>query len=217
MGFLDRPAAGLAWLGRHGTNAVAISILLGIALPPLGALIRPFFPETVFLLLCLAFLRVDPGALRAQFARPWLLIAAAVWTMLIVPVLVGLGLNALDLFDRSPGLLLALMLNVVAPPIFASPALAALMGLNAAVTLALLAGLRRGDAVPAPGAGRGVRRTGGDVLAAGAWPSPGADAGGRSLRRHRGPRHCRQSLGSSARPSASTGSTWWCCFCLRSR
>jgi len=92
----------------------------------------------VFLLLCLAFLRVDPGALRAQFARPWLLIAAAAWIMLIVPVLVGLCLNALDLFDRSPGLLLALMLNVVAPPIFASPALAVLMGLNAAVTLALL-------------------------------------------------------------------------------
>ena len=138
MGILDRPAAGLAWLGRHGTNAVAVSILLGIALPPLGALIRPFFPETVFLLLCLAFLRVDPGALRAQFARPWLLIATALWTMLIVPVLLGLCLNALDLFDRSPGLLLALMLNVVAPPIFASPALAALMGLNAAVTLALL-------------------------------------------------------------------------------
>src|SRR5947209_1729136 len=113
MGFFDRPAAGLAWLGRHGTNAVAISILLGIALPPLGALVRPFFPETVFLLLCLAFLRVDPGALRAQLARPWLLIAAAVWIMLIAPVLVGLGLNALDLFDRSPGLLLALGLRLV--------------------------------------------------------------------------------------------------------
>jgi len=138
MGFLDRLAAGLAWLGRCGTTAVAVSILLGIVLPPLGALVRPFFPETVFLLLCLAFLRVDPGALRAQFAKPWLLIAAAVWIMLIVPVLVGLCLNALDLFDRSPGLLLALMLNVVAPPIFASPALAVLMGLNAAVTLALL-------------------------------------------------------------------------------
>jgi hypothetical protein len=138
MAFLDRPAAGLAWLGRRGTNAVAVSILLGIALPPLGVLVRPFFPETVFLLLCLAFLRVDPGALRAQFARPGLLIAAAVWIMLIVPVLVGLGLNSLGLLDRSPGLLLALMLNVAAPPIFASPALAALMGLNAAVTLALL-------------------------------------------------------------------------------
>jgi hypothetical protein len=138
LGFLDRPAAGLAWLGRQGTNAVAISILLGITLPPLGTLVRPFFPETVFLLLCLAFLRVDPGALRAQFAKPWLLLAAAVWTMLIVPVLVGASLSGLDLFDRSPGLLLALMLNVVAPPIFASPALAALMGLNAAITFALL-------------------------------------------------------------------------------
>lgn len=138
MGLLDRPAAGLAWLGRCGTTAVAVSIFLGIALPPLGALVRPFFAETVFLLLCLAFLRVDPAALRAQFAKPWLLITAAGWTMLFVPVLVGIALNALDLFDRSPGLLLALMLNVVAPPIFSSPALAVLMGLNAAVTLALL-------------------------------------------------------------------------------
>jgi len=140
MGLLDRPAAALAWLGRHGTNAVAISIVLGIALPPLGALIRPYFAETVFLLLCLAFLRVDPRALRAQFARPWLLLAATVWTMLIVPVLVGFGLNAFDLFNRSPGLLLALMFNVVAPPTFSSPALAVLMGLNAAVSLALLLG-----------------------------------------------------------------------------
>jgi BASS family bile acid:Na+ symporter len=138
MGFFDRPAVALAWLGRHGTNAVAISIVLGIALPPLGALVRPFFAETVFLLLCLAFLRVDPGALRAQFNRPQLLAAAAIWTMVIVPALAGVALNAIDLAGRSPALPLALMLNAVAPPIFSSPALAALMGLNAAVTLALL-------------------------------------------------------------------------------
>src|SRR6185369_16625704 len=68
MGFFDRLAAGLAWLGRCGTTAVAISILLGIALPPLGALVRPFFPETVFLLLCLAFLRVDAGAVCQALA-----------------------------------------------------------------------------------------------------------------------------------------------------
>jgi BASS family bile acid:Na+ symporter len=138
MGLLDRLTEGLAWLGRQGTTAVAISILLGIFLPPLGALIRPFFPETVFLLLCLAFLRVDPGALRAQLANPRLLIAAAVWIMLIAPVLAGIAFNAIDLGGQSPALLLALVLNMVAPPIFASPALAALMGLNAAITLALL-------------------------------------------------------------------------------
>jgi len=142
MGLLDRPAAALAgalsWLGRQGTRAVAISILLGVFLPPLGAIIRPFFPETVFILLVLAFLRVDPGALRAQLAKPQLLILAATWIMLIVPVLAGLAFSAIDLKALSPALLLALMLNLVAPPIFASPALAALMGLNAAITLALL-------------------------------------------------------------------------------
>jgi BASS family bile acid:Na+ symporter len=58
--------------------------------------------------------------------------------MLVVPILTGLCLAAFDLAAHSPGLLLALMFNVVAPPIFASPALAALMGLNAATTLALL-------------------------------------------------------------------------------
>ena len=138
MTVVDRLAEALAWLGRRGTTAVAISILLGILLPPLGALVRPVFAETVFLLLCLAFLRVDPASLRLQLARPQLLIAAAIWTMLVVPVLAGFALVALDLGNRSPGLLLALMLNVVAPPIFSSPALAALMGLNAAVTLAVL-------------------------------------------------------------------------------
>lgn len=138
MSVLDRPATALTWLGRHGTEAVAVSILLGIALPPLGALVRPFFAETVFVLLCLAFLRVEPAALRMQLARPRLLLVAALWTMLIVPVLAGGVLIAMDVGASSPGLLLALMFNVAAPPIFSSPALAALMGMNAAVTLALL-------------------------------------------------------------------------------
>jgi len=112
LGFLDWPAAGLSWLGRQGTHAVAISILLGIALPPLGALVRPFFPETVFLLLCLAFLRVDPGALRAQLAKPWLLLAAAVWTMLVVPVLGLIG--CVTLACALPGVSVAVGAAVLA-------------------------------------------------------------------------------------------------------
>jgi BASS family bile acid:Na+ symporter len=138
MAALDMAAAALAWLGRRGTIAVAVSILLGIALPPLGALVRPYFAETVFVLLCLAFLRVEPSALRTQLGRPRLLMAAAAWIMLAVPLLAGLVLAAWGLGARAPALVLALMLNAVAPPIFSSPALAALMGLNAAVTLAVL-------------------------------------------------------------------------------
>ena len=185
MGLLDRPAAGLAWLGRHGTNAVAISILLGIALPPLGALIRPFFPETVFLLLCLAFLRVDPGALRAQFAKPWLHARRRDLDHADRAGAGGLEPAHARSVDRSPGLLLALMLNVVAPPIFASPALAALMGLNAAVTLALLLACIAATPFLAPALVALFVESGGDVLAARAWAAPRADAGRRGLRRHR--------------------------------
>jgi len=137
MALVDRPAAALEWLGRQGTRAVAASLVLGILLPPLGALIRPFFAETVVALLVLAFLRVDPAALRAQFGEPRLL-AAAAWTMIAIPALVGAGLLALGLQDQSPGLLLALMLNAVPPPVFSSVALAAVIGLNAAVSLALV-------------------------------------------------------------------------------
>ncbi len=137
-GILGRAAAALAWLGRHGTGAVAVSMFVGIAVPPLGAALRPYFPETVIALLVLAFLRVDPAGLRGQLARPRLLLAAAAWTMLAVPLLAGLGLAASGALNVAPALLLALMLHAVAPPTVSSPALAALIGLNAALSLALL-------------------------------------------------------------------------------
>ena len=136
MGLLDRAAAALAWLGRHGTRAVALSMFVGIAVPPLGAILRPYFPETVVVLLILAFLRVDPASLRAQWTRPVLLIVAATWTMLLLPLLALVPLLGVGI--TTPALTLALVLHVVAPPTFSSPSLAALIGLNGAISLALL-------------------------------------------------------------------------------
>ena len=137
MSILDNAGAGLAWLGRHGTWAVAVSMFAGIMLPPLGALMRPYFSETVVVLLVLSFLRVDPVALRAQWARPRLLVMATAWTMLALPLIMLLALSGVDL-RASPVLLLALTLHAVAPPTFSSPSLAALIGLNGAISLALL-------------------------------------------------------------------------------
>jgi len=37
-------AAALSWLGRQGTRAVATSIFVGIAVPPLAAWFKPVFP-----------------------------------------------------------------------------------------------------------------------------------------------------------------------------
>lgn len=138
MPVLEAAAAALAWLGRHGTGAVAVSMFIGIAVPPLGALAQPYFPETVIVLLVLAFLRVEQAGLRAQLSRPVLLAAATMWTMLAVPFAIGYWLASDGLLYSAPGFTLALMMHAVAPPTFSSPALAALIGLNAALSLALL-------------------------------------------------------------------------------
>jgi BASS family bile acid:Na+ symporter len=89
----------------------------------------------VFVLLCLAFLRVEPGALRRRFARPAIVLAAVAWMMVATPLACGPLLAALGL-DR--GLLVALTFQVAAPPVVATSALAALMGLDAALALAVL-------------------------------------------------------------------------------
>ena len=132
------PAAALAWLGRQGTRAVAASIFIGIAVPPLAAVLKPVFPYALFVLLCLAFLRVDPVEVRAHFSRPALIAAAAAWMMLATPLLIALALVALGVEGLAPGLFIAMILQAAAPPVISAPTLAALMGLDAALSLATL-------------------------------------------------------------------------------
>jgi BASS family bile acid:Na+ symporter len=138
MSFLAAPAAGLSWLGRQGTRAVAASLFIGVMLPPLAALLKPIFAYALFALLCLAFLRVDPVEVRRHFTRPKLVAAAAIWMMFATPALIGLTLVALGLSDRLPGLYVAMILQAAAPPVISAPTLAALMGLDAALSLATL-------------------------------------------------------------------------------
>lgn len=136
MRLLDVPAAALGWLGRQGMRAVAISVFAGLALPPLASLFKPLFAPALFMMLVLAFLRVDPHALRGYFTRPGVVMAATAWNMLAVPLVFGLGLAALGV--PHDGIFIALMLNAAAPPIISSAAIAALMGLDAALSLATL-------------------------------------------------------------------------------
>jgi BASS family bile acid:Na+ symporter len=138
MLIFDACVAALAWLGRQGTRALALSIFVGIALPPLAALFKHVFVEALLVLLALAFLRVDPASLRGQFRRPGLVIAASLWTMIAVPLAIcGLAILS-GMPEALPALYLALVLQAVAPPVIGSPALAALMGLDAALSLATL-------------------------------------------------------------------------------
>jgi predicted Na+-dependent transporter len=131
-------AAALSWLGRQGTRAVAASIFIGIMVPPLAALLKPIFAYALFVLLCLAFLRVDPAEVRKHFSRPAIVAAAAAWMMLGTPLMIGLALVAFGVPDRLPGLYVAMILQAAAPPVISAPTLAALMGLDAALSLATL-------------------------------------------------------------------------------
>src|SRR5882757_2809099 len=132
------PVRALAWLGRQGTRAIAALVLIGIALPPLGEVLRPYVAEAIFLLLCISFMRVDIAALRDHLRRPGIVLAASAWTMIAVPALIGLGCLATGVDAHSPDLFLALMLQAVASPMLAAPALAALMGLDSTLVLVTL-------------------------------------------------------------------------------
>lgn len=136
--FLDAPLRALSWLGRQGTRAFAALFVIGIATPAIGSLVKPFLTESVFLLLCTAFMRMDTKAFKAYLRRPGIVIAATVWTSLAVPILFGTGCLALGIKDQAPEIFLAIMLQAIASPIMAAPALAALIGLDATLVLTIL-------------------------------------------------------------------------------
>lgn len=112
--------------------------MIAIALPWLGAALRPLVTWAVVALLCTAFMRVDLASFRAHLRAPGLVLAAAAWTGVAVPVLFALGCWATGIGRSSPDLFLGLMLQAVTSPMMAAPALAALMGLDAALVLAVL-------------------------------------------------------------------------------
>ncbi len=135
---IEAPVAALAWLGRQGTRAVAVSVFAGIALPPLASLFKPAFAPALAVLLCLAFLRVEPAALHACFRRPALVIAAALWTMLALPLVFGFAFLFSGVPALAPGLFIALILQASAPPVISSPTFAALLRIDSALALATM-------------------------------------------------------------------------------
>jgi hypothetical protein len=128
--------AGLTAIGRRGSETLAASLAVGIAFPPLAAFMKPLFAAALFVLLVLSFLRVDPVALRRHAARPMLVLAAAAWIMLAVPLLTAAAFAIIGLKADAPAIYTALMLQAMTPPMISAPALSALMGLDVALSLA---------------------------------------------------------------------------------
>jgi len=138
MPILNALRAALAWLGRQGTRALAVSIFFGLAVPQLAAYVKPYLGETVFVLLLFSYLRTDPAAFRGYLRAPGIVIAAALWVMVALPLIFG-SLYALSgVRDYMPALYTILILQIAIAPITSSAAFAALMGLDVALSLATL-------------------------------------------------------------------------------
>jgi hypothetical protein len=138
MQLLRLPAAMLSLAGRHGTLLAAASIFIGLAVPPLTAVIKPWLGEAIIVMLTLAFLRVDPVELRRHISRPGLVVASSLWLMIVTPAVLCTLFASLGIKASMPGLYFMLVLQMSAPGLMSSPALAALLGLDVALTLASL-------------------------------------------------------------------------------
>ena len=131
-------AALLSLIGRHGTLLAALSIFIGLLLPWLPPLVKPALGAVIVIMLTLAFLRVDPDRLKGYFRRPALIAAATLWLMLVTAALLGLLFRSTGVDRSLPGLYFMLILQISAPALMSAPAMAALLGLDVALTVASL-------------------------------------------------------------------------------
>lgn len=127
-----------AWIGRQKSTAIAVSMIIGILLPALGALLKPIISEAVFGLLVLAFLRTDYTDYKAHLKRPGLVLAATVWTTLLIPIMIIVVCSVTGVKQLNADLFLGLTLQAIASPMTAAPAIAVIMGLDGTLLLITL-------------------------------------------------------------------------------
>jgi len=132
--------AALAWLGRQGTRALAVSLFLGLAVPPLAAYVKPYLGELVFVLLLFTYLRTDPAAFGRYLKAPGPAIIAALWVMVAIPFLFGTVYWLSGLPQTTPALYTIMILQAAISPITSAAAFAALMGLDVAFSLVTMIG-----------------------------------------------------------------------------
>ncbi len=121
-------------LGQRATWFLAAGIFLGVAIPPLAALARPFLTLAIFVLMLVTLLRIDPEALRVAFGRPLLVVATVAWVLVVMPLVLApmLRFGGLDGFLGDH-----LLMTAASAPIVSAAAFALLLGLDAAFALAV--------------------------------------------------------------------------------
>ena len=127
--------ATVEWMGRHGTVLMPLGIVAGVVMQPLAHLLFPLLPLTVYTMLTIVLTRLDVERAIAHIRKPKVFIISLVYGFLLLPLVLSLVAVALPL---SPGLTAALVIYGTAPPNYAAAALAFVMGLDGALTVATI-------------------------------------------------------------------------------
>jgi BASS family bile acid:Na+ symporter len=126
---------GLAWLGRHATEALIVGVFVGLMLPDMAAALKGWLSPLVFVFTAASFLKVDAGAVaRAAWRQPLLPTLLLLWSLVAVPIATA---AAIHLFHVPIGLAQALIVWAASPSMTAAIVFAALLGLDVTLTIAI--------------------------------------------------------------------------------
>ncbi len=132
MGMIARA---LEWLARHAALLIAAGVFVGLALPSLDHLLRPFMVPFIVVPMVVALMRIEWRAMAAHASRPATIALVGAWSLLISPLAVGM---LLPLTALPPALITAVVLMTAAPPIMAAGAFGLILGLDAALMMVVV-------------------------------------------------------------------------------
>jgi len=122
----------LDFVGTHATRFLAAGVVIGLAVPPLAAAMRPLLLAALVIPLTIALVRIDWRAFRAYGRRPGLVAALVIWFLGVSPLLMWLAVQP---FALPAPVVVGLVLMAAAPPIGSGPAICLLLGLDAALAV----------------------------------------------------------------------------------
>jgi len=129
----------LTLLGRAATKALPFGVLLGIVLPDLATLARPYFAHAIFVMLTLALVRVDLSQAKQWAGKPAPVLMGFCWILFVCPVLILLMISPLAPLMPS-ALATAAILFAACPPVLSSASLAVLLRLDAPFAILVMLG-----------------------------------------------------------------------------
>ena len=127
--------ASLEWIGRYGTLLMPAGLIIGCLFQPLAELLRPTLAVCVFLMLAVVLSRLEIQHALAHLRKPKVFLWSLVWAFVAMP---ALFIAVLHFFPQSPGVNAVLIIYATSPPNFGAAALAFIMGLDGALTVATI-------------------------------------------------------------------------------